>query len=287
MSGQGFDRRAFIKACAGVGAAGAAAAAGFGMLRPLSDVTAEVFDITYPGILVMEGSPAPYGLPLIPLRREDNGDLVGRPDAAGSDQLNWYKYCSHERAPGTEQGFESSNKLSYFVTEEKIHKGFDAWYKDIIGDTVNVNDFPASEPLELFEGLPGVGAAFKWRSEGVDPEDTITGIVVRYPEDRFNFTAKIPAPQQEELLSWFPEDPNNPGERFVAFCSFCTHFCCVPGFHESELAVTSGFGETVFCSCHLSRYDPATFSRYNRQIFVFPNEGDEEDYEDGGGGDHA
>lgn len=289
----GIDRRNFIKACAGVGAAGALAAAGFGIARPISDVPVEVVPITYPAIKVLEGSPAPYGLPLIPLRVEDDGRLVGIPDAA-EDQLKWYKYCSHERAPGTEPSFESDNELSYFVTEEKIAKGFDAWYKDFVGEPVNVNDFPDGEPLEKFSQFPGVGAAFKWRSNGVDPEDTITGIVVRVdtselPVDAIQFDGRrIPEAEAEQIRNdWFPQDPNNPDVRYIAFCSFCTHFCCVPGFHEGDLAISSGFGGTVFCSCHLSRYDPFVITKYDRTIFVFPEPGEgEEGGDQGGGGGH-
>ncbi|MDX1610937.1 MAG: hypothetical protein R3185_01125 [Candidatus Thermoplasmatota archaeon] len=266
-------------------AAGAMGVAGFGIVRPVSDVDVEVIPITYPGIHVMEGSPAPYGLPVIPLEITSSGDLIGRPDAA-ENQLSWYKYCSHERAPGTEPSFESDNLLSYFVTEEKIHKGFDAWYKDLIGETINVEDFPDSEPLDKFSEFPGVGAAFKWRSEGVDPEDTITGIVTKMPADALSFGSRVTEPQKQEWLdTWFPLNPNDDSERFVASCSFCTHFCCVPGFHESELAISSGYGQTIFCTCHLSRYDPFKISMYDRTIFVFP-QGEGEGGGGGGGGGH-
>ncbi len=286
MPGNGFDRRSFIKACAGVAGAGALGAAGFGMLRPISDVNVEVVPVTYPGVHVIKGSPAPYGLPLIPLEITSSGELRGIPDAQ-EGQLNWYKYCSHERAPGTFPDFESDNLLEYYVTEEKIAKGFDAWYKDLIGQTVTPDDFPANEPLEKFSEFPGVGAAVRWRSGGVEPEDTITGIIIKFPKDELEFGPRVPAPLEEEIRSWMPENPDNPDEVFMASCSFCTHFCCVPGFHEAELAISSGYGETIFCSCHLSRYDPFKISMYDRTIFQFPTgEGEGGGGGGGGGGGH-
>lgn len=282
MADQGFDRRSFIKACAGVGAAGAAAATGFGMLRPVADVEVEIVPISYPGVKVMKGSPAPYGLPLIPLEITSSGELRGRPDA-GQDQLMWYKYCSHERAPGTSPEFESDNLTRYFVTEEKLAKGLDAWYEDHIGDVITVDDFPDEEPNPDFSQYPGVGAPFQWRSQGVDTESKITGIVIRAPKDEIGFDGAT-TPPEATIRDWFPEDPNSSDHVFMACCSFCTHFCCVPGFHESELSISSGYGQTIFCSCHLSRYDPFTIENYNRTIFVYPDSEPEEGEASGGSG---
>lgn len=290
MAGEGFDRRSFIKACAGVGAAGAAAAAGFGMLRPISDVDVNIVPISYPGVKVLKGSPAPYGMPLIPLEIED-GVLKGRPDAA-EDQLKWYKYCSHERAPGTFpegaiSGFTPTNEIKYFVTEEKIEKGLDVWYEDLIGNPIRADDFPKEEPNESFDSFTGVGAPFEWRSEGVPAESKITGIIVKFPKEELSFDSRVPAPQAEEMDAWFPEVPGEPENVFLGCCSFCTHFCCVPGFHEAELALSSGYGGTIFCTCHLSRYDPFTIQNYNRTIFTFPNgAGGDEGGGGGGGGGH-
>jgi Rieske Fe-S protein len=278
MPGDGFDRRSFVKACAGVGAGGAVTAAGFGMLQPVSDVGVEIVNISYPGMRVLPGSPAPYGLPLIPLEITDDGILRGRPDAA-EDQLKWYKYCSHERAPGTFQGFESDNVLRYDVSEEKVAKGFDAWFTEHIDEEVHYSDFPKDTPDEQWEGYPGSGAAFRWRSEGVEPESKISGIIVRAPKEELGFMSTVPTPIADEIREgWFPEHPDDPDDIFMACCSFCTHFCCVPDFHTAELAISSGYGDTIFCTCHLSRYDPFQIETYNRTIFEYPDAGP------GGGG---
>lgn len=63
MDDGGFDRRSFIKACAGVGAVGAAAAAGFGMLRPVSDTGVNIVPISYPGVRVLRARPPRTGCP--------------------------------------------------------------------------------------------------------------------------------------------------------------------------------------------------------------------------------
>jgi Rieske Fe-S protein len=284
MPGDGFDRRSFVKACAGVGAGGALAAAGFGMFQPVSDVGVEIVNISYPGVRVLPGSPAPYGLPLIPLEITDDGYLRGRPDAA-ENQLKWYKYCSHEQAPGTFPDDDAENVLRYDVSEDKIAKGFDAWFVDNLDDQMHYSDFPKEPPNEDWQEYPGVGAAARWRSEGVDPESKITAIVIRAPKELLGFESQVPAPQAEEIRSgWFPEHPDDSEDIFMACCSFCTHFCCVPDFHTAELAKSSGYGETIFCTCHLSRYDPFQIDVYNRTIFEFPNGGSEGGEGGGGGG---
>lgn len=281
MADEGFDRRSFIKACAGVGAAGAAAAAGVGMLRPLTDVNVEIVPITYPGVRVMDGSPAPYGLPLIPLEITDEGQLRGVPDAFDG-QLQWYRYCGHERSPGALPNWDGDNLLRYHVTEERLAKGLDAWYVDDIDDVIEWSDFPQDTPDPLFEDFPGAGAPFRWRSEGQPSESTLTGMVFRAPADLLDFTASVVPQQTEEIQEWMPQHPEDPDSVLFASASMCTHFCCVARFHEDRLAVQSGYGDKIFCTCHLSRYDPFTIDTYNRTIFRYPDavengEGEEED----------
>lgn len=269
MPDEGFDRRSFIKACAGVGAAGVATAAGIGMLRPLSDIDVEIIPIAYPGVQVLRGSPAPYGLPIIPLEFTSNGELRGVPDAF-DDQLQWYRYCGHERSPGALPSWEGDNVIRYDVTDERLAGGLDTWYADDIGEIVSWDDFPEDTPDPLFEDFPGAGAPFRWRSEGQAPESTLTGIVFRAPAEIIDFTAGIVPQQEEDIRDWMPEHPDDPDTVFLACASMCTHFCCVARFHEDRLAVQSGYGESIFCTCHLSRYDPFTIDVYNRTIFRYP-----------------
>lgn len=247
---------------------------GYGVLRPTSDVGAEIVPISYPGVKVIEGSPAPYGLPLIPLEVTDDGVLRGIPDAA-EDQLSWYKYCSHERAPGTFPGFDSDDVIRYFAAGATAEAS-DRWFGDRLGEPVRVEDFPDTEPNAAFADQPGVGAPFQWRSEGVPAESKITGLVIRFPKRLLSFDDRVPSQQADRIRDqWFPEDPGDPEMAFLGTCSFCTHFCCVPGFHTSQVAADRAeFADKIFCTCHLSRYDPFTIQTYNRTIFQFPGEED-------------
>lgn len=118
------------------------------------------------------------------------------------------------------------------------------------------------------------GAAVRWRSEAVDAEDRITAIVVRAPKEELGFEPQVPTPEAEEMeAEWFPKHPDDPRDIFMACCSFCTHFCCAPDFHTAEIARNSGAGDTIFCTCHLSRYDPFQIDVYHRTIFEYPNAG--------------
>ncbi len=269
MPDEGFDRRSFIKACAGVGAAGAAAAAGIGMLRPLTDMDVEIIPISYPGVHVMRGSPAPYGLPIIPLEITDEGALRGVPDAF-ENQLQWYRYCGHERTPGALPTWDGDDLIRYHVQEERLRKGLDTWFADIIGDQVRWQDFPEDTPDPLFADFPGAGAPFQWRSTDQPAESTLTGMILRAPAEIVDFTAAIVPTQEEEIRDWMPQHPEDPDSVFLACASMCTHFCCVARFHEDRLAVQSGYGDRIFCTCHLSRYDPFTIDVYNRTIFRYP-----------------
>ncbi len=271
---EGFDRRRFIKACAGIGAAGAAAAAGIGMLRPLTDMDVEIIPIDYPGIHVLRGSPAPYGLPLIPLEITGDGEMRGVPDAF-EDQLQWYRYCGHERTPGAQPDWGDDDLLRYHVTAEQ-RAGLDSWYAPAIDEVIQWEDMPENTPEAIFRDYPGVGAPFRWRSEGQPPEETLTGILLRAPVDELEFTEGILPDREEELLEWMPEHPDDPDSRLMACLSICTHFCCVARFHEDRLAEQSGWGDKIFCTCHLSRYEPFLIDQYHRTIFRYPDEVPEE-----------
>lgn len=269
MPHDGLDRRRFIQVAARVGAAAAFGAAGYGLLRPASDVDVNVVPIRYPGAKVLPDSPAPYGLPLIPLRLDDDGALVGVADAA-EGQLSWYKYCGHERAPGTDPSFATDDRLRYFAAGSAGSGGPAPWYGDRLDEVVAADHFPDTPPDERFAPFPGVGAPFAWRSEGLTPGDAIQGIVVRAPVQMLRFEGAA-AVDRDALLAWMPPDPADPSFRFVACCSFCTHLCCVPGFHASQVALDKNAGETIFCACHFSKYDPFTFTYYDRTIYVFPD----------------
>ncbi len=252
---EGVDRRSFVKACVGVAAAGSVGAAGFGLFKPLAIVKPSTSKIVkYLGAKVLTGSPAPRGLPLIPLSVNDEGYIEGIPD-----HLDWYRYCSHEEAPGlADPGSTSDNVLRYFLTEEKIVKAGDAakdiwWYADLLEEKVHVDHFKNLEP--------GTGAAVRWRSEGLSGNDVVTAIILKLDPSKF---------KSEDYKEFMTDD----GSNLIGYSSFCTHFCCVPGFKEDQTAEKLGFWDTIFCTCHNSRYDPTDLVEYEFTLKLGDDGGD-------------
>ena len=238
---KGIDRRTFVKRTVGTAAVGAVGAAGLGLAFPLSTTAGlKIPRFPYFGAKII-GGPAPKGIPIIPIKVAEDGTITGVPS-----HLDWYKYCSHDEAPGLEGGFTNDNRLFYFQNQEKIHRaetdGIHLWYKDLLDQPLRVNHFDED----------GKGAPFKWRSEGQFDNNIITGIAIRLnPEQIENVEAA------EELMGAPFMD-----QGIVAFCSFCAHFCCVPGYKEAKDAEARDAWETIFCTCHGSIYDPFVLEEY-------------------------
>ncbi len=269
MTRHGFDRRRFIQACAGAGLASAAAASGMGLFTSLEDTDVDIVPISYHGLQVLPDSPAPYGLPLIPLEITDDGALRGVPDAF-PDQLKWYRYCGNERTPGAHPVWDGDDLIRYHVIEAQRADGPDAWYGDHLDEIARWQHLPQHTADPLFQDYPGTGAPFRWRSGGMPPEATLTGILLRIPQDELGFTASVPRPIQEDLQAWMPQHPEDGESLLVACASMCTHYCCKARFHSDRIAEQRGAGDTIFCTCHFSRYDPFTIDRYDRTIFEHP-----------------
>lgn len=231
------SRRNFVKGAMGAATLGALGAGGFGVLRPVINLEAAKTEILkYFGAKKVDG-PAPRGVPIIPVQVNAEGFIEGKPT-----RLEWYQYCGHEGAPGLYESFTGDNVFRYFLTEEKIVAARAAnlalWFEDKIGDPIRFSDLDEV----------GKGAAFRWRSEGQTGVDIITGIVIRVDPKKFK---RRP---DDEL--W---DPVN---NLVALSTYCTHFCCVPGFKESNIALKLGYWEKMLCTCHFSVYDPYNIVRY-------------------------
>lgn len=250
-------RRDFVKTSIKVAAGGAILASTAPLVVSISPIRKGKPRFPYVGVRILPPGPAPQGIPLIPLRVTADGIIEGVPENKASDvkhNLDWYKYCSHEKAPGLELGFTQDNKLRYFFLSDKIAKsaaqGIDLWYKDLANEVIRTSHFKTI----------GQGAPFKWRSEGQEQNNIITGIILKInPKD---IKGKLPA--------GFVHD-NGDGTGFLAVCSFCAHFCCVPGYAENNSPLTKpgakptdpdGSHELIYCSCHDSRYDPLDIRQY-------------------------
>lgn len=251
------DRRNFVKRTMQIAAGGAVVAGLAPSVVPLSYNPRKIKRFPYVGARVMPRSPAPQGIPLIPVRVNDEGQLEGVPENPKSDvkhSLEWYKYCSHEAAPGLELAFTQDNALRYYTNPEKIAiaklQGIDLWYKDLLDQVVRADHFK-----EL-----GRGAPFRWRSEGQVGTNIVTGIVLKV--DAGKIRGKLPDGFVHE---------NEDGSGFLAVCSFCAHFCCVPGYTENNHPLTKVIKkdkaedvgrELIYCTCHDSRYDPLDIRQY-------------------------
>jgi hypothetical protein len=130
----GVDRRTFVKGAMGAAALGVAGAAGFGIFKQSAIVRpSTIRNIEYLGARVLTGSPAPRGLPYIPIRVNDDGVVEGIPWDDREHYLDWYRYCSHENTPGlANPNFTDDNSLTYFMTEEKLIPVFGKLKEDLV-----------------------------------------------------------------------------------------------------------------------------------------------------------
>ncbi|MHB8585905.1 MAG: hypothetical protein ACYDDF_08750 [Thermoplasmatota archaeon] len=274
------DRRAFVKGCIAAAGVGAAAATGISFAAPVIIPRPPPGQtITYWGFHKV-GGPAPRGVPLIPLKLV-GGSFHGNPTATGPggvDILNWYKYCGHSEAKGLESNFPSNSQLTYFISDERLAQieaqGLTVWYKDLLGQPIKPGDFPG----------PAYGAGFIWRSEGQSGTSVLTGVIIRAPRETawtpqdpaFTPPRYVPPAKPIKDADW-PTIRDSflylgPEGRFVAASTFCTHFCCIPGWHEAKFAQsipdpTNGgvAWDRMFCTCHGSIYYPFQLAQYDFQ----------------------
>ena len=253
----GVDRRAFVKGALTAAGLGVAGAAGFGMFKQAAIVKPTTTRIVkYFGAKVLPGSPAPRGIPLIPITVNADGIIEGVPvRGEGDDEqnyLDWYRYCSHENAPGLIPENPFDNTLEYFLTKEKLEAAGGAakerwWYHDRLETPVRADHW---------KDLPfNTGAAFRWRSAGQSGNNVITGILLKLDPKAFKRGEKG---ERENFMI--------PEHNLIAFSTFCTHFCCVPAFHEDPAAKTMGFWDMIFCTCHNSRYNPREITEYSFEL---------------------
>jgi hypothetical protein len=268
-----FSRRSFVKGCLYASALGVTAVGAGATFLPLSATNPSPFvRVEYLGATLTSG-PAPQGVPLMPLKADPNGDLMVDPAPAGIEGgvLNWYKYCSHEKTTGLQEGFKAQDEyIRYFLTPEKIESIVEGWYLDKLGRIPNVKDFD----------VVNKGANFNWRSQGQSGKNIITGIIIKIDPKQLKFAN---APEQVVRDGFLVPTPD--GNALIAYSSFCKHFCCVPGWHESPLAQAQGFWDKMFCTCHLSVYDPYLI-KGDFYMLQLPDEKKARKASSGGGGGH-
>lgn len=232
-----FSRRKFVKGCAVAGAAGAGIAGGLGMAKPLSiqGATRRV-TVEYIGAKKV-GGPAPRSIPVLPLGFASDGTMMGSPTLAGESVLDWYKYCGHEGTDGLQEDYEPQDEN--LIVEPPSR---DRWFSDLQGEPLKTSHFE-----EVNQGVP-----VRWRSHGKEGNNVISAVVLKVDPESIAFEGVDQALVEEAGLA----------EGFVAFVTFCTHFCCVPGWkHAPEQAKPRDAWDNILCTCHYSQYDPFTLTQ--------------------------
>lgn len=253
------DRRAFVRLCAGTAAAGALAAAAVSVASPAVEVREGASTLVrYVGAHRV-GGPAPRGVPYVPVRVNEAGELEGVPAFAGRSVLPWYAYCGHESAPGLREE-PAENVLRYHVSPDLPVR---PWYAPLAGEPVRPEHFAGD----------GFGAAFSWRSVGAIGKDVLTGVVVRYAEAEVRRADVVKPPARALDEAEWSEAASSlfarvGGSLFVAASTFCTHFCCLPRYRENPSAGRVGAADRLHCACHDSVYEMREPVRY--QAFSAP-----------------
>ncbi|MFB6305012.1 MAG: ubiquinol-cytochrome c reductase iron-sulfur subunit, partial [Haloferacaceae archaeon] len=159
----------------------------------------------------------------------------------------WFQYCGVESYKGLQPTLETDN---YFrVGSNPGYEWQSQAYSE--GDRLNINDFENYRNWNNGIGDAGFGkpATGTWRSQ--DAETTIPIQVIRSPviERLVNGEGDI----TDSARSWLRAASS---QGAIAWLNKCTHFCCVPGWKQSEDANTFGNPNHVYCQCHQSMYNP-------------------------------
>jgi Rieske Fe-S protein len=257
-------RRRFVKGVVGGSALAATGVTGSSVVQLLTTPSGRGGGVLqYFGIELTDG-PAPRGMPLIPVRIDSEGflsgvfppaeerEVEGRTITVAQTEIGgtvyspeWFQYCGVQSIPAVAPGSDQDDAFRYDA-------GGYAWQREAVspGQRMHVDDVADYREWRNEIGTAGLGkpATGTWRSVDVPGSETLPIQVVRVSDDRF-----------ERMLS----DPVSGSfvraaapEGFLAWLNKCTHFCCVPGYKQSQQAVAFGAADAVYCPCHQSVYDP-------------------------------
>ena len=256
-------RRRFVKGVVGSASLAGVGAATSSMINTTTNPTGGGGGITqFFGIERIDG-PAPRGMPMIPVRIDNEGFIEGlfpdwetvtqqgqevqvaREELGGIQYgAQWFQYCGVQTYPGLQPDAEQDNYFRY--ADNPPYQ----WQSDEVsaGDQVNVSDFEDFESWGNDIGQAGIGkpAMVTWRSQDVGGSGTMPVQVLRIPPDDFE---RVTSDSQE----WLDAASE---QNFIAWLDKCTHFCCVPTFKGTEQSAQFNAENDVYCPCHQSVYDP-------------------------------
>ncbi|HKJ57622.1 MAG TPA: ubiquinol-cytochrome c reductase iron-sulfur subunit [Halobacteriales archaeon] len=256
-------RRRFVKGVVGSASLAGVGASTSAMINTTTNPSGGGGGITqFFGIERTDG-PAPRGMPMIPVRIDDEGFLQGhfpewetvteqglelqvaREEIGGIEYgAQWFQYCGVQTYPGLQPDADQDNYFRY--ADNPPYQ----WQSDEVsaGDQVNVSDFEDFESWGNDIGQAGIGkpAMVTWRSQDVGGSGTMPVQVLRIPPDDFE---QVTSDSQE----WLDAASE---QNFIAWLDKCTHFCCVPTFKGTEQSAQFDAENDVYCPCHQSVYDP-------------------------------
>lgn len=262
------NRRRFVKGVVGGAALAGVGAAGITTVNSLTNPTGVGGGVTeFFGVELVSG-PAPRGMPQIPVEVDDEGYLRGLfpEDDEGIEigginyNPNWFQYCGIQTVPGAQPENDFDNYFRYAASPPYDWQAEDA----DPGERIHVDDFADYDDWGNDIGQSGIGkpARGQWRSEDVGSGDEMPIEVIR-------------STHVEEIAGeseWLAETTS---EGFIAYLSQCTHFCCIPGFKETEQSYDYGGEDKIFCVCHNSVYDPFSIQRQSFVALPRPEGGTE------------
>ena len=268
-------RRRFVKgvvggaALAGVGASGAAA---------VNSVT------TSPGAgggatqaMAIENTdgPAPRGMPQIPLEITSDGYVRGIwPDVTTITENNtqitvaqmelggqtysseWFQYCGIQTYEPIRPDYEADNFFRSGASPAY------EWQAEAMsdGERFTVDLFSDYQTWGNGIGVPGIGkpATGTWRSQ--ESEDTLPIQLLRSPIiQQLAETGSATGADGERyevssnVQTWLQASTD---QGFIAWLNKCTHFCCIPGYKQTESSAKFNAENEVYCPCHQSVYEP-------------------------------
>ena len=256
-------RRRFVKGVVGSASLAGVGASTSAMINTTTNPSGGGGGITqFFGIERTDG-PAPRGMPMIPVRIDDEGFLQGhfpewetvqeaglevqvaREEIGGIEYgAQWFQYCGVQTYPGLQPDADQDNYFRY--ADNPPYQ----WQSDEVsaGDQVNVSDFEDFESWGNGIGRAGIGkpAMVTWRSQDVGGSGTMPVQVLRIPPDDFE---QVTSDSQE----WLDAASE---QNFIAWLDKCTHFCCVPTFKGTKQSAQFDAENDVYCPCHQSVYDP-------------------------------
>lgn len=264
-------RRRFVRGVVGSGILAGVATGGAAALSSATQSAAGGGGRTqYLGIENVSG-PAPRSMPLVPVTVDD-GVLRGvwpEPESATVDgrsvtvaektigsltySSRWFQYCGVQTFPGVDPTADQDTTLRSPDFSAMSTPPYE-WQVQATapGDPLTVEHFADYETWGNDIGRAGVGkpAMAVWRSDGVEPTETIPIQVLRSTRIQA-LRENPPGGVDGETLRGFTTE-----EGFIAWLDKCTHFCCVPRFKSYTDSRRFAAADAVFCNCHQSVYDP-------------------------------